>query len=272
MPSVTHYTDSQAAVITLNKSEEGNRLDLETLEHLSSTFNKSSLDNNVRVILLRSNGNTFCTGMDLVQLQNLKAGMDRAEKALSLYVDLLSAIYNSPKPVICLVNGDVKAGGVGLMSACDIIIASNDSNFELSEVLFGLIPANVLPYLFSLRITPQKARYLILSSKRISAAEAHRLNLVDEIFPRHELEKAVRTVIKRLFRSSPGALAETKAFTKMLLGKELDTARELAKEKLLELIKRPEVIHAVTAFNEGSVPDWFGRYRPQKEIVPGVET
>ena len=171
MPLIDRYIDSQVSVITLNNSENGNLLNLDTLTEFKRAFNGSYMNRDVRVILLRSDGKTFCHGMDLIQLQALNRRREEVKKevemAVSLYVELLYSIHTSPQPVICLLSGEVKAGGVGLACACDIILSTEDTTFELSEVLFGLIPANVLPYLLSLRITPQKARDLVLTSKRI---------------------------------------------------------------------------------------------------------
>ena len=140
----------------------------------------------MRAILLRSNGPAFCLGMDLARLGRARAARRpgaEAEKAVDRYAGVLKAIFSATLPVVCLVEGEVKAGGVGLVCACDIVVAGERATFELGEVIFGLIPANVLPYMLSLRMAPQKARYLVMSSRRISASEALRLNLVDEVVP-----------------------------------------------------------------------------------------
>jgi enoyl-CoA hydratase/carnithine racemase len=261
------YTDSNLAVITMQHSSKGNRLNKKNLEDLYQAIYTSIKDPEVRALLLRSNGSRFCLGMDLNYLQDVRKDKKRIEKAIELYTDVLSTIYKSPKPVIALIEGEVKAGGIGLIAACDIVIASENSSFALSEVLLGLIPANVLPYLLCLRIPPQKARYLILTAKKISAREAEILNLVDEVFPQGSLEKGLRSVLKSIFRASPHAIAETKDFTQAILFKEIDSACDLAKTRLLELVKKPEVLEAVKAFNEGHVPAWFAKFRPKKPVA-----
>ncbi len=267
MDFIDTYNDSNLAVITMQHSSKGNRLNRKNLEDLYQAICTSREDTEVRALLLRSNGNRFCLGMDLNYLQDVRRDKNRIEKAIELYTDVLSTIYKSPKPVIALIEGEVKAGGVGLIAACDIVIASENSSFALSEVLLGLIPANVLPYLLCLRISPQKARYLILTAKKISAQEAETLNLVDEVFPQSSLEKGLRSVLKSIFRASPHAIAETKDFTHAILFKEIDSACDLAKIRLLELVKKPEVLEAVKDFNEGHVPAWFAKFRPKKPIT-----
>ncbi len=266
MPMVFQTVESGVAVITLNDSENGNLLNLQSLKVLKNTFTESGREPGTRVILIRSNGSNFCLGMDLIKLETAKEGGKDAEKAITFYGELLAQIHACPKPVVCLLDGQVKAGGVGIVCACDIVLSSFNTTFEMGEVLFGLVPFNVLPYLLRLRVPLQKARYLILTGKKISAEEALRLNLVDELVPEAELEKSARSIIKRLFRSSPAALAETKAFTGKIMGADLSVAANAARESFLEHIRKPDVFAAVKAFNEGGLPDWFAGYKPQKPL------
>ncbi len=267
MPLIDFYTDSQAAIITLNNPQAGNVLNQKSMEALQAAFASAISNKEIRAIVLRAPGDPFCLGMDLAELQSMEQDYAIAERTIALYVELLSGIYNAPQPVICLVQGAVKAGGVGLVGACDIVLATEKASFEMSEVILGLIPANVLPFIYSLRLPPQKLRYLILTAKKITADEAQRLNLVDEVILETGMPQAVKAVIKKLFRASPAALAETKRFTQALFGEKTDQATLLAKEKLLEMIKNPEVIKAIRAFNDGDMPPWFGKYKPEKPLV-----
>ncbi len=263
---VEHYIDSLVGVITFNNSEKGNVLNLESMQSLLKAFTFLINNKEVRVILLRSNGENFCLGMDLNMLVEAGGKSQIAKKAIALYVELLSLIYTTPKPVISLINGNVKAGGIGLAGASDIVIVSESSSFELSEVFFGLIPANVLPFIYSVRLSPQKVRYLILTGKRISAKEAKELNLVDEMFSKEDLEKGVKEIIKNLLRASPEAIKEAKRFTEKIFGIKREKATELAKKQLLKMIRKGDVLKAIREFNEGNVPPWFAKYRPEKPI------
>lgn len=268
---VDYYADSGLAVLTMTDSDGGNRLNRDTLSALSSAINAAVMDDGIRAVLLRSNGRNFSLGMDLVFLQNVDGDRDVGEETVAMYVDLLLKIYEAPKPVIALVNGDVKAGGMGLIGACDIVVASENSTFELSEVLLGLIPANVLPFVYSLRITPQRARYLIMTAKRLTAAEAKLEGLADEVYPAETLEKELKSLVKTLFRAAPHAVAETKHFTQAILSKNMDEATNLAKDKILEMIALPETRAGIAAFNEGGVPSWFGKFKPEKPLVIEVK-
>ena len=97
------------------------------------------------------------------------------------YKDVVKIIRNSTKPIIAKIDGDVLAGGMGIALACDIILATNRSLFGLSEVLFGIIPAYVFPLLLE-RVNYKKARFLILTSKRLNANDAMKYGIIDEIF------------------------------------------------------------------------------------------
>ena len=269
MAFVETYLDSGLAVVTMTQSQNGNRLNKESLEELSQALDSCVENSHVKAILLRSNGKTFCLGMDLESFQ--KAGKDKTniKKQVELYKDMLLKIYKAPKPVIALINGDVKAGGLGLVAACDTVISSENSTFELSEVLLGIIPANVLPFLLLRGISLQKARYLILAAKKLSAIEAKENHLVDEVFPEERLEKELKAIIKNIFRAAPHALAETKNFTRSISLKDVDEAGDMAVKKLMELINKPEVIKAITDFNEGELPIWFSKFRPKQPLVKG---
>jgi methylglutaconyl-CoA hydratase len=180
-------------------------------------------------------------------------------------------VHEAPKPVIAAVRGSVKAGGVGLVSACDVVVAAEESSFELGEAFFGIIPANVLPFLLGLRIPLQKVRYLVLTARSLSGREAAGIGLVDEVYPAAELERGLRELLKRIWRTSPAAAAEAKSFTRSLLGMDLETAKARAREKLAELLGREEVVAAIAAFVEGSVPPWFGKWRPSAPLIPADE-
>ncbi|MBN1898440.1 MAG: enoyl-CoA hydratase/isomerase family protein [Spirochaetes bacterium] len=270
MTLVKQDLDSHVALITLNNSEQGNVLNQKSLQAIIQTLGSSIQNRDSRVIVLRSNGDQFCLGMDLSFLQSLDQSTEenrkKADETVSLYVDLLSLIHFSAKPVICVVKGEVKAGGVGLVAACDVVLASEKSTFELSEVFFGLIPANVIPFLLSVRMSPQKIKYLVLTAKKLLAEKARDIGLVDEVFSETEMEKGIKSIIKKLLRASPEALKETKEFINRLSREDIKEASKTAKETLLRLIRNKNVIQAIKDFNEGNTPVWFEKYRPAKPI------
>lgn len=270
MGVIHRYTDSSVSVITLSRSDNGNLLNGESLYELHQAVDASVKDETARVILLRSNGPTFCRGMDLVSLQN-REDMGSVREALDNYVKACTSIFESGKPTVALVQGEVKAGGVGLACCCDAVLATENSSFELGEVLFGLLPANVLPFILGYRISVQKARYMVLTSKKIGADEALRIGLIDELYPAEKLERGAKNLIKRFLRSSPRALAEGKQFSLDIAHKIPEEVRDAAKEQLLSLIESEEAHQAITAFNAGDLPEWFSSFKPEHPLVYPME-
>jgi enoyl-CoA hydratase/carnithine racemase len=128
-----------------------------------------------------------------------------------------------------------------------------------------------LPFVFSLRITPQRARYFIMTAKRLTAQQALSEGLADEVYPAAELEKGLKGLIKTLYRAAPHAVAETKHFTQSILSKNMDESTNLAKDKIIEMIALPDVRAGIAAFNEGGVPSWFGKFKPARPLVLGDE-
>lgn len=266
--------DSGLLILTMNRGNEGNPLNLDLLRELRRAFETGVRDPEVRAVLLRSNSDRFCSGMDLTAL--LSGTGDRSgeilRESIKAYSAVLAGIHACPKPVVCSLSGEVRAGGVGLVCACDIVVATSETTFALTEVLFGLVPANVLPYLLGLRVSPQKARYLALSANTVGADEALRIGLVDEVEQRDGMNRRLRTIIRQLMRSSPEALAHVKRLTRDMLWQDLDTSRESAIDTLDELASDPRVLDGIRAFQDGRTPRWFSRFKPQTDLFYTEET
>jgi methylglutaconyl-CoA hydratase len=269
MESIRLENDSGLALITLCRSDSGNTLTPQSLTQLQRALLIAADDPSVRVILLRSDGPTFCAGMSLPGVIAATAGGPAHEinDSMSLYCNCLRTIYTAKKSVLCCITGDVKAGGIGLVSACDIIVASPSATFQLSEIFLGMVPANVLPFLFSLRLTPQTVRYLVLTGKKLSAAEALRIQLVNEVFPEKTLERDLKSLIQGLFRASPSAVARAKRLTESLIGEKIDPSMELAKNSFSEMMQDPKIAEAINDFNNALSPSWFSRFSPKNSLL-----
>ncbi|MBN1647767.1 MAG: enoyl-CoA hydratase/isomerase family protein, partial [Spirochaetales bacterium] len=219
----------------------------------------------IRIIFLRSSGKHFCLGMDLQKAAE-NAGKDNTGSAVEKYSHVLDMLHNSPKITISLVNGSVKAGGVGLTSACDMVFCTQKADFELSEALFGLLPANVLPYLYMLRLSPQKARYLVLTARKVDAKEAVQLGLAEEMFSENEFENKTRQIARQLLRIAPSAVGEYKKFSMDFLEKGFSERKRQAIETIKRLLADKTVMNTICDFNEGSTPAWFAKFRPEHSI------
>lgn len=282
--NVQFEADGPIAVLTLASPGNENRLNGETLAELDAALSRIEGDQRLRVLILRAEGSVFSNGMDLGALGESTGGrlpggaentaerntseVSDVREAIGSYSRILFRIANGRIPVICALNAPVRAGGVGLVAACDIVIAGPDASVELSEVRFGLLPANVLPYLLGWRMAPQRARYLVLTARRLSPLEAFQFGVVDELAPSSgELEKAVKSAVKSLLRSSPAALALSKQYTSAWAGVTREAAIEQAVALLESLVNSTEVQKDLSAFASGELPDWFVSHKPSIRLT-----
>ena len=242
----------------------GNRLNPEFIEGLQQAIETYGEDDAVRFILIRSSGAPFSLGMDLDAFNSGDVGRAGTgfRAAVMAYSRLLERIHQCPKTVVALIQGPVKAGGVGLAAACDVVVAADTADFELSELYLGLIPANVLPYVLSMRMPPKRVAYLVQTAACIDAQTAQNWGLVDEVHPAYNLEKALKKIGRRLMRLSPVATAKQKAFVRALRSSTMEEQRNLAVEELVALASSPGAVEAVKCFSSGELPSWFENFRP----------
>jgi enoyl-CoA hydratase/carnithine racemase len=175
-----------------------------TPAHVARLVAELEADRDAAFVTLESDGEAFCEGMDLREFAH--GGADVA-CALDGFARLLRVIGTTPKPVIALIDGATMGGGVGLAAAADIVLATPRATFGLPEALFGLVPAMAFPVV-ARRIGPARARVLALSAATITAAEACRLGLVDEVVA--DLDAARARYARQFTRLARSALAEMK--------------------------------------------------------------
>ena len=293
-PSVHYTEDSGLALVTLADSARGNRINSETLNALHECLDRAEKSDEARFVILRSNGSIFCHGMDFgfflraappLAAANKKgkgktaanpvpdssqgAASMQPEEAVRAYSNLLTRMRAFPKLIVALIDGEVKAGGVGIAAAADIVLASARSSFQLSEVFLGLLPANVLPFLIE-RVGANRAAYLTLSAHTLTAAEAQAYGLADEVIAEDALEKETRAFIRNLLRADPYALRRGKGFTQEL--RECGTRKEMtdrAAHTLLDLAGRADVRAAIGAFEEGGLPAWSAKLKLAENLWIG---
>jgi len=199
--------DGGILCLTLNRPEKRNALDDATVEALSRELERADLDAEVRVVLVRGAGKDFCAGADLAEL--LASADDSAEQneahAMRLG-EVFLAMRRLPKPVIAAVHGRALAGGCGLASACDLVLAHAEATFGYPEVRRGFVPAMVMAMLR--RAVGEKAAVdLVLTGRLLGAAEAVVLGLASRVVPADGFEEEVAALARQLADSSPTALA-----------------------------------------------------------------
>ena len=260
--AVEYQLDSGVAWIKLASPRSGNALNATLILQLSRALEDSINDESCRVITITATGSDFCKGLDLEEAF-IKGGLPDQE-FFKMLVDCLTLINSSSRPVIACVEGNVTAGGVGLVAACDIVLASNNAVFMLSEVILGMIPALIAPFLLR-RLTPARLRYMTLSSRRIPAPEAHIFGLVDEVAT-EGMSQTLNRQLQRLFCCSPHAIAESKQYFEQLHSQDLHRQTEIALNQKMSWLKQPEVIEGIQTFTEGFSPPWFQKYRGQTHV------
>lgn len=263
--SVETTIDSGAGIITMTDGMGGNRLNPVIVDNLTTAIETHASSNDVRFILLRSNGPNFSLGMDLDAFSDETDadGDTSAFCAASVsYAALLNTIHSCPKTVVGLIEGPVKAGGIGIAAACDVVVASDSANFELSELLLGLIPANVMPYLLA-RMSVKRAAYMVQTAACIDAVTAMNWGLVDELHPAEKIEKALKQLGRRLMRISPEAAARQKSFVQRLRSVPLEQQGKISAEELVSAAFSSGVQAAVKGFTDGELPPWFKKFRPE---------
>ncbi|SEO58645.1 enoyl-CoA hydratase-related protein [Trujillonella endophytica] len=193
------------ARLTLDSPANRNALSRALLAGLRSAIDDAVADDAVRVLVLDHTGRVFCSGMDLAEA----AGTGSGDQGVHAFPDLLTALWHSPKPVLAAVRGPARAGGIGLMAACDVVVAGASATFGISEVRVGLVPA-VISAVLAPRMTPHLLHRLALTGEVFGPDLAERAGLVDLVAPDGEVDAVVAAQVAALAAGAPAALAETK--------------------------------------------------------------
>jgi len=226
--------DGDVARVTLNRPEVRNAFNEVLIAELTTAFMELSQDKSLRAIVLAAEGKAFCAGADLNWMKAM-AGYSWEENHADAgrLAQMLWTIYSCPVPVIARVQGDAYAGGVGLVSVCDMVVAAEAANFCLSEAKLGLLPATIAPYVVR-ALGEQASRRLFVTAERFGAAEAHRLGLVHECVAAETLDAKVDELLANLLANGPMAVRACKKLVQDVahapITPELrdDTARRIA--------------------------------------------
>ena len=215
MSNLSLTTDARGiALLTLNRPEVHNAFDDALISSLLEELRRLSEDSNVRVLCLTGAGASFSAGADLNWMRRA-ANFSEEENAADAHqlAAMLRTLDEFPRPTLALVNGAAFGGGIGLVAACDIAIASTQARFSLSEVRLGLVPATISPYVVA-AIGQRAARRFYLTGERFDANTAHSIDLVHEVVPHDELKAAGEKMIDTLLCGGPKAQAIAKNLIK----------------------------------------------------------
>jgi polyketide biosynthesis enoyl-CoA hydratase PksH len=243
-----------AWTVTINRPERQNSIDGLLLQELHSAFDHMEEDRQCRIAIIAGHPGFFCTGMDFQEAVGQTGSNDDAEKA-DAFIRLLRKMSMTSKIVIASIDGKVNAGGIGLVAASDFAVATPQSQFSLSEAIWGLLPACVVPYLIR-RTGFQPAYWMTLSTLPVSAAEAQAFRLINEVSA--DPASVVQRLMPRLARLDGQTIVDIKAyFRKMWLVN--DEMEQVAVKEITRLMSEPRVRENIRGFVEHQRFPWSPR-------------
>jgi enoyl-CoA hydratase len=245
---VQYSVDRGIARIALDSPRNRNALSAALVQELTDALTRAGADDAVRAVELTHTGSTFCAGADLAEASKggMKAGAVRV-------LTLLREIVALPKPVVGSIDGHVRAGGLGLVGACDIVLAGPASTFAFSEVRLGLAPAMIslttLP-----RMDPRAAGRYYLTGEKFDAATAARIGLITEAVD--DIDAATLAMLDALRACSPQGLRETKPLLTAGILDAFEARAEALAEQSARLFGTDEAAEGLSAFLAKRLPSW----------------
>lgn len=246
------------ATVTLNRPEVRNAFNDEVILELTQAFTMLGQRDEVRCIVLAAEGTAFCAGADLNWMRRM-AVYTREKNLLDAgqLAAMLRTIYTCPKPTIARVQGDVYAGGTGLVAACDIAVSADSAWYCLSEVKLGLIPATISPYVLRAMGARAAHRYF-LTAERFSAAEALRIGFVHEVVTAAALDAKVAELAQTLVNAGPQAVRLCKQLVQDVAEQAITPALvQMTVEGIADIRVSLEGREGVQSFLQKRKPAWL---------------
>ena len=246
------------ARITLTMPEIRNAFSDEVIQAITEAFADVGARADVRAVVLAAEGPAFCAGANLNWMRRM-ADYTREENLAdaSKLAAMLRTIAECPKPTIARVQGDVYAGGMGLVAACDMAVSVDTAWYCLSEVKIGLAPATISPYVIRAMGARAAQRYF-LTAERFTAAEAHRIGFVHEVVAADALDTKVDELLKALTSASPAAVVACKTLVADVVGRDIDAGLiAYTVEAIADIRASAEGREGVQAFLNKRKPAWL---------------
>ncbi|MEV3983385.1 enoyl-CoA hydratase-related protein [Nonomuraea sp. NPDC049758] len=238
------------ATVTLDSPANRNALSRRLLAELAEHLRWAQAEPGARVIVLTGTGRVFCSGADLKEQRG-----DADAPVTASFPEIMTLLWESPKPVICRLNGTARAGGLGLVAACDFAIAPDTASFAFTEVRLGVVPAMIsVPVLR--RLDPRAAAEYFLTGEVFDAATAARIGLLTRAVPEDELDATVRHYAGMLARGGPEALAITKRLVREVPAVSFEEGLRRMSELSAERFTSAEGQEGIAAFMDKRPPKW----------------
>lgn len=255
MPESTHIRlkieQKGVLSITLNRPEKRNALNIRLLEEFCQALKKAEKKKGLRVIIIRGEGKSFCAGLDLKEAMEHSISHHSAE----LVANALRSTYLSPLFTIAAVHGSAIAGGAGLMSACDYILAEEDTTIAYPEVRRGLVPGLVMTILRR-QLPERRIRELLLLAESLNMERALELGIINKIVPKGSVFDEALLIANSVLKNAPEAIAHTKELLDELYPASLSQDLEHALRHHMEARRSLEGTEGVAAFMEKREPNW----------------
>ncbi|MDB5928403.1 MAG: Enoyl-CoA hydratase/isomerase [Polaromonas sp.] len=244
--------------ITLSRPDIRNAFNDEVIAEITAAFQDAASRAEVRAVVLAAEGKAFCAGADLNWMRRM-ADYSRGENLADAaqLAEMLRVIYECPKPTIARIQGDVYAGGMGLVAACDMAVSVDTANFCLSEVKLGLIPATISPYVIRAMGARAAHRYF-LTAERFDAKEALRIGFVHEVVSAEGLDAKVSELTTALVSASPNAVRSCKTLVQEVAGRDIEApliGRTV--EGIADIRSSSEGREGVQSFLQKRKPSWL---------------
>src|SRR5437588_10073346 len=243
---------SQITVMTLNRPERRNSLTIELLSELMAAVNTASNDPVQRVLILRGADAAFCTGLDLKEA----ADQTKAHATAEMVAKTLITLAETRLVTIAAVHGAAVAGGAGIMSACDFVVAAEKTKSGYPEVRRGLVAGLVITFLRR-QVGERNMRELLFGSELINAQRALEIGLVNRVVTQDELMSKLQKFAYSVLQGAPGALAQTKKLIEELSSSSVKEDVDLALKYHLQARESDEAREGIAAFNEKRSPKWI---------------
>ncbi|MGW4326575.1 enoyl-CoA hydratase family protein [Nocardia sp. NPDC004573] len=251
-PFVRYEVSGGVATLTFDSPHNRNALSAKLVAELLRGLDDAAADDKVRVIVLAHTGNTFCAGADLSEASDADPAV-AADERTRVMIGVLRRLVEIPKPVIARIDGNVRAGGMGIVAGCDIVVAGPGSSFALTEVRIGLAPFMISLTLLP-RLDPRAASRYYLTGEKFDATVAREIGLVTVTAddPAAEVERLCGEVRK----GSPQGLAEAKRLVNAGILAEFDASAEELARRSASFFGTPEVHEGMLAFLQRRPPNW----------------
>jgi methylglutaconyl-CoA hydratase len=241
----------QITVLTLNRPERRNALTIELLTELISAIHVASEEPQVRILILQGAGAAFCTGLDLKEA----ADQAKAHATAEAVANTLITISQTHLITVAAVHGAAVAGGAGIMSACDFVVAAVRTKIGYPEVRRGLVAGLVMTFLRR-QIGERNMRELLLGSELIDAERAREIGLVNRVVAKDDLMSEALNFAESVLQGAPGAVTQTKRLIDELWWRSVKQDVNLALKYHLEARESAEAREGIAAFNEKRKPNW----------------